>query len=78
MPPDVVPGPRPLPLRLVNGYLDRYQAAAEDDPVLATHFLNVTGFDEPVRTLFGPGSVGRMVQHRRRMRKDAPLPVISG
>jgi hypothetical protein len=66
-------------MRLVNGYIDRYQAAAEGDPVLATHFLNVTGFDEPVRTLFGPGSVGRLVQQRRRrMREDAPLPVISG
>jgi 2-polyprenyl-6-methoxyphenol hydroxylase-like FAD-dependent oxidoreductase len=79
MPPDVVPGPRALPTRLVNGYIDRYQAAAEDDPVLATHFLNVTGFDEPVRTLFGPSSVGRLVQQRRRrVREDAPLPVISG
>ena len=79
MPPDVVPGPRPLPMRLVNGYLDRYQAAAEGDPVLATHFLNVTGFDEPVRTLFAPGSVGRIVQQRRRRtREEGPLPVISG
>jgi 2-polyprenyl-6-methoxyphenol hydroxylase-like FAD-dependent oxidoreductase len=79
MPPDVVPGPRPLPVRLVNGYIDRYQAAAEGDPVLATHFLNVTGFDEPVRTLFAPSSIGRIVQQRRRRtREDPPLPVISG
>jgi 2-polyprenyl-6-methoxyphenol hydroxylase-like FAD-dependent oxidoreductase len=79
MPPDVVPGPRPLPMRLVNGYIDRYQAAAEGDPVLARHFLDVTGFDEPVRTLFAPGSVGRIVQQRRRrVREDGPLPVISG
>ncbi len=78
MPPDVVPGPRPLPLRLVNRYLDSYQAGAEHDSVLATHFFDVTGFEAPVRTLFGPGSLARIVQQRRRTREDAPLPLISG
>ncbi len=79
MPPDVVPGARRLPMRVVNAYLDRYQAAAETDPALARHFLNVTGFDEPVRTLFAPSAVGKLVgQRRRRAREDAPLPVISG
>ena len=78
MPPDVVPGPRPLPLRVVNRYLDSYQAGAEHDSVLATHFFDVTGFEAPVRTLFGPGSLARIVQQRRRTREDAPLPVISG
>ena len=79
MPPDVVPGSRPLPMRVVNAYLDRYQAAAELDPVLTRHFLNVTGFDEPVRVLFAPNAVGKVVgQRRRRVREDAPLPLISG
>lgn len=72
MPPEVVPGRRPLPVRAINAYVDRYQRAAEDDPVLAWHFLNVTGFDEPTRTLFSPDSVRRMIgQSRRRRRKRA-------
>lgn len=72
MPPEVVPGRRPLPVRAINAYVDRYQRAAEDDPVLAWHFLNVTGFDEPTRILFSPDSVRRMIgQSRRRRRKRA-------
>ncbi|HEX5985611.1 MAG TPA: hypothetical protein VFY86_03760, partial [Nocardioides sp.] len=63
---------------VVNRYLDSYQAGAEHDSVLATHFFDVTGFEAPVRTLFGPGSLARIVLQRRRTREDAPLPVISG
>lgn len=68
-----------MPVRAINAYADRYQRAAEDDPLLAWHFLNVTGFDEPTRTLFSPesvrlspDSVRRMIgQSRRRRRKRA-------
>jgi 2-polyprenyl-6-methoxyphenol hydroxylase-like FAD-dependent oxidoreductase len=70
MPRDVVPGPRPFPVRAVNAYLDLYQAAAENDPVLAWHFLKVTGFDEPPRTLFSPDSLRRMAAGRRRRAKE--------
>ena len=41
-----------MPVRAINAYADRYQRAAEDDPLLAWHFLNVTGLDEPTPTLF--------------------------
>jgi 2-polyprenyl-6-methoxyphenol hydroxylase-like FAD-dependent oxidoreductase len=78
MPPDVVPGPRPLPLRAANAYLDRYQAAAERDPVLAWHFLKVTGFDEPTRTLFAPDCLRRVAGDRRRRArelKEEPTPL---
>lgn len=78
MPEDVVPGPRPLPVRAVNAYLDRYQGAAETDPVLASHFLKVTGLDEPMRALFLPRAVGRVVTQRRRGRAREPLPVVAG
>lgn len=70
MPADIVPGPRPLPVRAINAYLDFYQEAAEHDPVLAWHFLNVTGFDEPARTLVSPDSLARLLHHRRRRKEE--------
>jgi 2-polyprenyl-6-methoxyphenol hydroxylase-like FAD-dependent oxidoreductase len=73
MPPDIVPGPRPLPVRAINAYMDFYQEAAEHDPVLAWHFLNVTGFDEPVRTLVSPGSLARLLKHRRHRRREGAV-----
>ena len=54
MPREVVPGPRPLPVRAVNAYIDRYLEAAEHDAEMAWSFLKVTGFDEPTRALFTP------------------------
>lgn len=74
MPADLVPGPRPLLVRAVNAYMDRYQAAAENDPVLAWHFLNVTGFDEPTRALFGPSSLRHLLTQRWRRQPPAAVP----
>jgi 2-polyprenyl-6-methoxyphenol hydroxylase-like FAD-dependent oxidoreductase len=54
MPRDVVPGPRPLLVRAVNAYLDRYLAAAERDPVLTLDFYDVTGLDKPASAMFSP------------------------
>ena len=42
-----VQGPRPLSMRLTNKYVDRVQAAAETDTVIATRFLKVAGFSKP-------------------------------
>lgn len=66
-----------MPVRAINAYVDRYQRAAEDDPVLAWHFLNVTGFDEPTRTLFSPDSVRRMIRESRRRRRMRALAATS-
>lgn len=69
MPSSIVPGPRPMPLRAVNGYIDRFQAAAEVDPVMAWRFMDVTGFTEPPPALFSPDSLRRVAsasRHRRR------------
>jgi hypothetical protein len=71
MPETFVPGPRPLQVRAVNAYLDRFQAAAERDPAMARRFINVTGFDEPALHLFGPGSL-RKVAVDRLQRRRAP------
>lgn len=70
MPPEVVPGNRPLPVRAVNAYLDRYLEAAESDAAMTWSFLKVTGLDEPARTLFGPHAIGRIARSRRRRTQE--------
>jgi 2-polyprenyl-6-methoxyphenol hydroxylase-like FAD-dependent oxidoreductase len=69
MPPQVVPGPRPLPVRAVNNYMDRVLTAAERDPVMAWRFFTVTGFDEPTSTLFSPDTLRRIASDRRHHRR---------
>lgn len=69
LPPEVVPGPRPLPVRAVGSYVDRFQAAAEHDPVLAWRFFDATGFDVPVGSLFGPDSLRRIARAGRAGRR---------
>lgn len=69
MPEAIVPGQRHLPDRLVNAYVDRFQAAAETDPVLAWRFLDVTGFDEPVASLFSADSLRRIASDSQRRRR---------
>jgi hypothetical protein len=49
-----VPGPRPLPVRVVNAYVNRYQAAAENDIVLTERFFRVAGLLEPPVRLLRP------------------------
>lgn len=66
MPPAVVPGPRPLPGRAANAYIEKFQAVAEDDPVMAWRFLDVTGFEQPMSALFSGDSLRRMTSSGRR------------
>ena len=74
LPVSVVPGPRPLPVRAVNAYVDRFQAAAEGDPVMAWRFLDVTGFERPTTDLFSADSLRRVVADRRNHRDLALVP----
>lgn len=71
LPEKIVPGARPLPVRLINGYVERVSAAAEHDPVMAWRFFDVTGFDAPTATLFSPDSLRRLAQDRRHHRRTA-------
>lgn len=71
MPPTIVPGPRPLPARAVNAYVDRFQAAAEGDPVMAWRFLDVTGFEQPASALFSGDSLRRIATGARRRTTSA-------
>jgi hypothetical protein len=55
-----VEGPRPLPVRVINRYVDRVQAAAETDPVIAERFVKVAGFSYPPASLLNPSVVLRV------------------
>lgn len=75
LPPAVVPGPRPASAKLVAAYMERFQAAAEHDPVLAWRFFDATGFDVPVASMFGPDSLRRLARAPRGSRTGAPRPI---
>ena len=62
----IVPGPRPLLVRVLNTYVDRVQATAEQNPAVATTFLRVTSLLDPPSRLIGPTTVARVVAARRR------------
>ncbi|HLN76889.1 MAG TPA: hypothetical protein VK204_07560, partial [Nocardioidaceae bacterium] len=68
LPPEIVPGPRPLPVRAINSYVDRFQAAAETDPVMAWRFFDVMGFEQPSSALFAPDSLRRLASDSRHRR----------
>lgn len=71
LPVEVVPGRRPLSAKAVGSYIDRFQAAAEHDPVLAWRFFDATGFDVPVAAMFGPDSLRRIARTGRARRRTA-------
>jgi 2-polyprenyl-6-methoxyphenol hydroxylase-like FAD-dependent oxidoreductase len=47
-----VQGPRPLPVRIINAYVNRVLTAAEHDPAVAERFLRVAALQDPVTRLF--------------------------
>jgi 2-polyprenyl-6-methoxyphenol hydroxylase-like FAD-dependent oxidoreductase len=47
-----VQGSRPLPVRVINAYVNRVLSAAEHDPAVAEQFLRVAALQEPVTRLF--------------------------
>jgi 2-polyprenyl-6-methoxyphenol hydroxylase-like FAD-dependent oxidoreductase len=56
----MVPGPRPLPVRLVNAYIAHVYRAAATDPVVATAFLKVMHMLSKPPSLMGPGVMWRV------------------
>lgn len=56
----------PLPMRLVNRYVERYLTAAEHDLALTEQFLRVSSFLDPPGALFRPSIVARVVRGSRR------------
>lgn len=61
-----IPGPRPLPVRVANAYVQAVQAAAARDPAVMTSFLRVTTLLDPPSRLFAPATVARVVRARSR------------
>jgi 2-polyprenyl-6-methoxyphenol hydroxylase-like FAD-dependent oxidoreductase len=51
-----VQGPRPLPVRVLNAYAGRVQAAAERDPAIAEQLLRVISLQDPPTRLFRPST----------------------
>ena len=47
-----VQGPRPLPVRIINAYVNRVLTAAERDPAVAEQFLRVAALQNPATRLF--------------------------
>jgi 2-polyprenyl-6-methoxyphenol hydroxylase-like FAD-dependent oxidoreductase len=66
-----VQGPRPLPVRVLNAYASRVQAAAESDPAIAERLLRVISLQDPPPRLFRP-SIAVPVLLRSLRRGPAP------
>ena len=64
-----IEGPRPLPVRMVNAYIDRVLAAAERDIVLTEQFLKVQYLLVPPTTLMRPGTMARVLAGNLRRRR---------
>ena len=71
-----VEGPRPLPVRITNKYVQQVQAAAEHDIVVAERLSNVAGLIDSPRRLMHPAVVARVakVNFARRADKAAAAP----
>ena len=72
-----VEGRRPLATRLTNRYVDRVQAAAETDTVIADRFVKVAGFSHSPASLLNPSVVLRVAtvnwrQSRARSSNSTP------
>lgn len=61
----MVPGPRPLPVRLVNAYVARLYRAAVHDAEVAAAFLKVVHLVAAPPSLFAPGIAWRVWRHGR-------------
>jgi pimeloyl-ACP methyl ester carboxylesterase/2-polyprenyl-6-methoxyphenol hydroxylase-like FAD-dependent oxidoreductase len=61
----VVEARRPLRVRILNAYLRRLQATAEDDPVVAGAFISVIGMREPPPALLRPATARRVLRGPR-------------
>jgi 2-polyprenyl-6-methoxyphenol hydroxylase-like FAD-dependent oxidoreductase len=71
-----VKGPRPLPVQVINGYVDRMLTAAERDPVVAAQFFRIAGLQDPAMCAFRPSMVLRVLLNR--LWRGGPAPDAAG
>ena len=64
-----VQGPRPLPVRVINAYVNRVLTAAERDPTVAERFLRVASLQDPATRLFQPSTARRVLLGSLRRRR---------
>jgi len=57
-----VPGPRPLPVRVINSYIARLQRAAMLDSVVSAAFVKVIHLIAPPASLFAPAIFLRVMR----------------
>lgn len=69
---DSVPGPRPLPLRLVNAYIARLYRVAPQDAVVSSAFQKVVHMLEAPASLFAPAIAWRVLRGPRERFTPAP------
>jgi 2-polyprenyl-6-methoxyphenol hydroxylase-like FAD-dependent oxidoreductase len=66
-----IEGPRPVSVRLTNRYVDRVQAAAETNTVVAANFFKVAGFGKPPASLMYPSMMLRVAATNWRQRRHS-------
>jgi 2-polyprenyl-6-methoxyphenol hydroxylase-like FAD-dependent oxidoreductase len=69
-----VVGPRPLSVRLHNVVMTRLQYASTKDPVATRALMRVTGLVDPLRAIWRPRLLARVLWVSRDLRKAAPAP----
>jgi 2-polyprenyl-6-methoxyphenol hydroxylase-like FAD-dependent oxidoreductase len=68
-----VQGPRPLPVRIINAYINRVLTAAERDPAVAAQFLRVAALQDPATRLFRPSTARRVLLGNLRRRPEPTI-----
>ena len=73
-----VKGPRPLPVRVINAYVNQVLIAAERDPAVAEQFMRVVALQAPFKRVFRPSTALRVLlgnlRHSRVSRMGAATP----
>jgi 2-polyprenyl-6-methoxyphenol hydroxylase-like FAD-dependent oxidoreductase len=73
-----VQGPRPLPVRAINAYINRVLTAAERDPAVAEQFLRVAALQDPATRLFRLSTARRVLPGSLRRRRAPALDATTG
>jgi 2-polyprenyl-6-methoxyphenol hydroxylase-like FAD-dependent oxidoreductase len=68
-----VQGPRPLPVRVINAYINQVLTAAEHDPTVAEQFLRVAALQDPATRLLRPSTARRVLLGSLRRRRASAI-----